>query len=121
MAYIIIGILGLLLVVALFTYISKSRKGNQAEDEIVAPPAECCGAHAICEKGLKRVDEQIEYFDDEELDAFKEIAPDAYTDEQIDSFREILYTIRPEELSDWFISLEKRHINIPDILKQELA
>ena len=30
------------------------------------------------------------------------------------------YTIRPEELSDWFISLEKRGIELPDVLKQEL-
>ena len=119
MIYIIIGIIGLLLVVALFTYLS-SRKQSEPEPPVEAPAAECCGAHAICEKGLKRVDEKIEDFDDEELDAFRGIASNDYTDEQIDQFREILYTIRPEELSDWFISLEKRHIEVPDILKQEL-
>ena len=84
------------------------------------PPADCCGAHAICEKGLKKIDEKIEYFDDEELDQYRGIPSDSFNDQQIDQFREILYTIRPEELSDWFISLEKRGIELPDVLKQEL-
>ena len=119
MIYIIVGILGLLLVVALFTYLS-SRGKKTPEPPVTAPPAECCGAHAICEKGLKRADEKIEYFDDEELDAYSGIPSDAYTDEQIDQFREIFYTIRPEEIPDWFISLEKRHIAFPEPLKQEL-
>lgn len=119
MIYIVIGIIGLLIIVGLFTFFSKMKTGNQ-EEEITVHPVECCGIHAVCEKGLKRIDEKIEYFDDEELDAFKGIAPDGYTDEQIDVFREVLYTVRPEELSDWFISLEKRKIEIPDVLKQEL-
>ena len=103
MIYIVISIIGLLVIVALFTYSSKSKTKTE-EPPVVAPPADCCGAHAICEKGLKKIDEKIEYFDDQ----------------QIDQFREILYTIRPEELSDWFISLEKRGIELPDVLKQEL-
>ena len=53
------------------------------------------------------MDETIEYFDDEELDQFRGIPSDQFNDTQIDQFREILYTIRPEELSGWFISLEK--------------
>ena len=121
MLYIIIGIIGLLVLVALFTFISKIGKHDKEEDKIVAPPTDCCGAHAVCEKGLKKADQTIVYFDDEELDAFRGIAPDEYTDEQIDFFREILYSIRPEELSDWFISLEKREIEIPNVLKQELS
>lgn len=119
MIYIIIGIVGLLFVVALFTHIT-SQGGKTVEPPVVAPSAECCGAHAVCEKGLKRVKEKIEYFDDEELDAYCGIPSDAYTDEQIDQFREIFYTIRSEELSDWLISLEKRQIAFPDQLKQEL-
>lgn len=119
MIYIIISIIGLLVIVALFTFLSKSKKKEEATP-IVAPPADCCGAHAICEKGLKRVDEKIEYFDDEELDQYKGIPSDQFNDAQIDQFREVLYTIRPEELSDWFISLEKRGLELPDVLKQEL-
>lgn len=117
MIYIILGLTGLLVLVALFTYVAR-RKGKEAED-IVAPPAECCGAHAICEKGLKKADPNIDYFDDEELDAYRQIPADAYTDEQIEAFREVMYTLRPEEVEDWLISLEKRDIHLPEILRPE--
>ena len=64
MIYIIISIVGLLVIVALFTYLFKSKQ-KPDDTPVVVPPADCCGAHAICEKGLKRVHEKIEYFDDE--------------------------------------------------------
>ena len=67
------------------------------------------------------MDEKIEYFDDEELDQYRGIPSDRYSDEQIDQFREVLYSIQPEELSDWFISLEKRGLELPDVLTQELC
>lgn len=105
MIYIVISIVGLLVIVALFTYFSKS-KTKVEEPPVVAPPADCCGAHAICEKGLKRIDEKIEYFDDEELDQYKGIPSDRFNDQQIDQFREILYTdpsrrVYPIGLSVW--------------------
>lgn len=117
MLYIILGITGLLVLVALFTYLGKRK--NNLPDEVIAPPADCCGAHAICEKGLKKADHHIDYFDDEELDTFKHVAAYAYSDEQIDAFRDVLYTLRPEEIEDWLISLEKREINLPEILRPE--
>lgn len=117
MIYIILGLTGLLVLVALLTYMTR-RKSKEVED-IVAPPAECCGAHAICEKGLKKANPNIDYFDDEELDAYKQIPADAYTDEQIEAFREVMYTLRPEEVEDWLISLEKRELQLPEILRPE--
>ena len=118
MIYILSGLTGLLILVALFTLIHKRRHSEDPET-IVAPPADCCGAHAICEKGLKKASPQIDYFDDEELDVYRQIAPEAYTDEQIEVFRDILYTLRPEEVEEWLISLDKREINLPLILRQE--
>lgn len=53
------------------------------------------------------------------MDAFRGITADQYTDEQIDIFRDILYTLQKEEVADWLISLEKRGINLPLILRQE--
>lgn len=117
MIYIILGLTGLLVIVALFTYISKRK--NNIPDEIIAPPAECCGAHAICEKGLKKANIHIDYFEDEELDQYKHIPADSYNDAQIEAFRDVLYTLRTEEIEDWLISLEKREINLPEILRQE--
>ena len=119
MIFIILGITGLLILVALFTYIEKRRNKTTGEEEIIAPAAEGCGAHAICEKGLKKADPHIEYFEDEELDIFRNIPADAYSDEQIEIFRDILYTLKPGETGDWLISLEKRSINLPEILRQE--
>lgn len=117
MLYIILGIAGLLVTVALFTFIFRRKNGTP--EEIIAPEEGCCGAHAICEKGLKRIEKQIEYFDDEELDQFKGIAADAYADKQIDMFREVLYTLNKKEVSNWLVSLEQREIALPEILRQE--
>ena len=61
MIYILSGLTGLLILVALFTFIHKRRHSEDPET-IVAPPADCCGAHAICEKGLKKASPQIDYF-----------------------------------------------------------
>lgn len=117
MIYLIGGITGLLIIVALFTFINKHKIPES--EETVVPPAECCGAHAVCEKGLKKVNDTIDYFEDEELDVYRGIQAEAYTDEQIDEFREILYTLPPGETEDWLISLEKRGIQLPAILRQE--
>lgn len=117
MIYIILGIIGLLIIVALFTFLNKRK--NAGPDEIIAPPAECCGAHAVCEKGLKKADSTIDYFEDEELDNYRHIPANAYSDPQIEEFRDVLYTLQPAEIGDWLISLEKREINLPDILRQE--
>ena len=117
MIYLLLGLTGLLIIVALFTFFNK-RKDNQPE-EITAPPAECCGAHAVCEKGLKQAAPHLDYFDDEELDAFRGIPADGYNDVQIDAFRDVLYTLRREEVEDWLISLEKREIYLPEILRPE--
>lgn len=117
MIYLIGGITGLLIIVALFTFINKHKTPDS--EETVVPPAECCGAHAVCEKGLKKVNDTIDYFEDEELDVYRGIQAEAYSDEQIDQFREILYTLPSGETEDWLISLEKRGIQLPAILRQE--
>jgi len=117
MLYMILGLTGLLIIVALFTFIN--RRKNPEPQDIIAPPADCCGAHAICEKGLKKAATAIDYFNDEELDAYRHIPADQYTDAQIDEFREVLYTLRTEEIGDWLISLEKREIQLPEILRSE--
>lgn len=118
MVYIIIGIAGLLVTVALFTFIFGHKKDRSRQD--TPPPVEgCCGAHVICEKGLKKAKQEAEYFEDEELDLFKKRPADSYTDAEIDLFREVLYTLRKEEIAAWLISLEQREIALPQILRPE--
>lgn len=117
MWYIIAALLLLVTVVGTVTYIK--RRKHPEEEEINAPDADCCGAHTVCEKGLKKAEEKIDYFEDEDLDEFKAKAADSYTDSEIDRFRDVLYTLQPKEIEEWLISLEKRDIQLPIILRQE--
>ena len=80
----------------------------------------CCGAHEICEfDDLAFNPEEIIYFNDEELDELSNLREDQFTNQQIDDLREVLYTLRTNEISQWLISMSKRHIHIPGILQQE--
>jgi hypothetical protein len=62
----------------------------------------------------------IEYFDDEELDAFKGRSSDGYTDEEVEQFSYVLNTMPQKEIRDWCRSLHLRGIEIPDQLKDEV-
>lgn len=118
MLYILLGIIGLFVAVALFTGLRREK--NDAEEESGLPVGEeCCGMHASCGKKLKQAELPLDYFEDQELDLYREIPADAYTDEQIDAFREVLYTLAVDEVGDWLASLEKRGIHLPEILRPE--
>ena len=67
----------------------------------------------------RRVFKQIEYYDDEELDRFKGVEPDAYEDADVEEFREVLYTLQEVEVAGWLRSLQLREVNLPDALKDE--
>ena len=83
--------------------------------------SECCGAHDVCEKEqmIRALRQKIEYFNDEELDAYQGIGEDDYTDEQIEEFREVLYTMQTNEIEDWLKSLNLRGVSLPILLKDE--
>ena len=61
----------------------------------------------------------IEYFDVEELVAFKGHPSDKFTDEEVEQFAEVLESLRPEEVAAWGRSLNLRGIELPDALKDE--
>ncbi|HOO84681.1 MAG TPA: hypothetical protein PLS94_08965 [Prolixibacteraceae bacterium] len=123
MELILLLILALGLLIALFVLIKANRrKPNEPKVEQVAaaPASDCCGAHEVCEYDLIKMDEnRIEYYEDEELDAFKNIGEDAYTDKQIDQFREVLYTLKTDEIRYWLLSIERRNIQLPLPLRDE--
>lgn len=83
---------------------------------------ECCGMHVTCEKDslLTAVNPIIEYYDDEELDAYRGTAPDAYSDEAVEEFRNVLLTLRPEEIAGWTRSIQLRGISLPSAVREEL-
>ena len=74
-----------------------------------------CGVNCFCDVMPKQCDqsEEIVYFEDEELDAYKGIAADAYTEQQVAEFEEVLTTMRPNEVPQWLHSLHMRGIELP--------
>lgn len=80
-----------------------------------------CGVSCFCDDAALRrqINEEIVYFDDEELDAYKGIEPQHYTPEQTEDFSEVLTTLQPDEIADWLHSLKLRGICLPDSLRDE--
>lgn len=75
-----------------------------------------CGMRAICSG---KEEEQLEYFEDEELDRFKERAAEDYNDEEIAEFREVLMTLQGHEVAPWLNSLCARGVTLPMALRKE--
>lgn len=90
----------------------------QAEAE-----SECCGLHITCEKDslMAVVSREIEYYDDEELDAYRGMAADAYSDAAIEEFRDVMLTLRPEEIAPWARSIQLRGVELPTAVREELV
>ncbi len=93
-----------------------------AMPEPVEVDSECCGQHEVCEKEslLAAVSKKIEYYDDEELDKYIGVSPDAYTAEQADEFRDVFYTMLDEDVAGWVRSLQLRGIALPDTIRDEV-
>lgn len=127
--YIFIGIIVFFLVALSVSNYIQRKKGNTQERETLPPAINlgrdeeaCCGIHEICEKDslIAAFTEKPEYFDDEELDRFKNRQSDAYTAAEADEFREIFYSVRDEEKPRWIRSLQLRDIAVPDQMKDEI-
>lgn len=122
MSYVTIVVAALLLLGVVTALIHFFSKGDA--DPVAAPPscATCNGNDSRCEQEcmLEAAVKEIEYFDDEELDAFQGRPSDSYTDSEAELFSEVLYTMRPEEVAAWTRSLTLRGINVPNQLKDEL-
>lgn len=100
----------------------RNGKIDSMPEIVVGAESGCCGQHEVCEKDslLAAVSKDIEYYDDEELDRFRERRSDDYSAEEIDEFEDIFTTLRSEEVAGWVRSLQLRGINLPDALKDEV-
>ena len=98
------------------------RHRSDVEPEPATEPEQCCGMHITCERDslLANVSDSIEYFDDEELDAFSGRQSDSYTDDEAELFSDVLYTMRQDEVAAWCRSLHLRGIELPDQIKDEV-
>lgn len=124
MAILIISIIVLGIISMLLGYLHNRKQSNSNEPEapVVIPDNECCGQHEVCQKDslLAGISKKIEYYNDEELDAYKGVSSDSYTEEQAAEFREVLYTMKENEVAGWCRSLQLRGIELPDQLKDEV-
>ncbi len=100
------------------------QKRGKTEDAAPAKPRPegCCGMHEVCEKEslLDGIDYEPEYYDDEELDAYRHRAADSYTPAEIEQFEEVLTTMRAEEVAGWVRSLRLRGVALPEALRDEV-
>ena len=110
----------LLLMVAAFFLLRRFGKGGEVAEEHHdhgGSEGGCCGRHANCEKDL---DGKNLYFDDEELDRFKGVAPEEYVDSDKEEFRHVLYTMKEDEVDTWVLCLQTRGIELPEDVKEEV-
>jgi hypothetical protein len=112
-----------LAMLAVFAYVAGRvwhHPSPSAPAEHIGECGETCGSE-VCEMDclVKAATQKIEYFDDEELDAYKGRPSSQYTDEETEVFRDILYSMREEEVPDWLRSLQLRDIELPDGVKDE--
>lgn len=117
----ILAIVALGFIVMIGTRIFDS-KGT--DDPIVVPASDCSscdGTNVKCEQvcQMEAATKPAEYYDDEELDAFRGRRSDEYNDEEATMFAEVLETLRPDEVRPWSRSLIVRGINMPDQIKDE--
>lgn len=86
-------------------------------------PDGCCGKHAVCEKEIlmqAAVTNDIVYYDDEELDVYHGRAADSYTPAEVEQFEDVLTTMLAADVPGWLQSLERRGINLPNELRDEV-
>ncbi|MBD5214331.1 MAG: phospholipase [Bacteroidales bacterium] len=96
--------------------------GTEAEKEAQPEESECCGMHITCKKDslVAGIDDEIVYYDDEELDRFKGRGADDYEEDEIEEFLEVLLTLDPVEIAGWVRSLVARDIILPTCVREQL-
>lgn len=117
--YILIGIVLFLaaLYIILKTCFKHETAADDHHDHHHGEDGECCGRHTVCSKGY---DNSNLYFDDEELDRFRGIPCEEYSEADIDEFRTVLYTMKEGEVEEWVQCLQKRNIQLPESLREEI-
>lgn len=118
----------LALVVVVLTEIRERRKkaenheptAENAEPQANVRPEGCCGEHLVCEREtLLQTNAQIDYYDDEELDALAGVAPEDFTPEQLEAIREVFNTLKESDVPGWCRSLQLRNITLPPDIREE--
>ncbi len=99
---------------------SPAEASEQSEQTTQTDDDACCGQHLVCEKdSLLYQGEEIVYYDDEELDAYKGLSAEAYTEAQLRDFEEVFFSLQDRDMAGWLRSLQLREINLPLELRDE--
>lgn len=113
----------LLVVVVVVLYEIRERSRGSTPEEAARPqerPEGCCGEHLVCEREtLLQTNAQIEYYDDEELDAMAGMAPEDYTAAQAAAIREVFNTLKESDVAGWCRSMQLRNIALPPDVREE--
>ncbi len=113
-------VVGVLATLVFSWFSSKKNDAKTQEAPVAVPDVDCCGAHDVCDKETLLSDnDEIVYYQDEELDVYRLKHPGSYLPYEIEQFREILYTMRDDEVAGWLRSLQLRGINPPHIVREE--
>ena len=123
MLYLVIALIALGIIAAVIGLLSHNKDGSpDVINNNTTSCASCDGFDPRCEQEcmMEAATKPIEYFDDEELDEFKDRPSDKYSDDEVEMFREVLYTMKTEEVKEWCRSLTLRKISLPDQLKDEV-
>lgn len=106
---------------------ASTRNGRTATPPAPQPESEPCTDSACTLRGLCPNDavmacasDEVVYYDDEELDAFKGRAAEDYSAEETEQFRDVLYTLMAADLIGWEQSLRKRGVEMPRAIRDEL-
>lgn len=102
--------------------VGAAMEGGMTPADEASGPAECCGMHVTCERDslLSAVSDEIVYYDDEELDAYRGVGASDYTPEAIEEFRDVLLSLLPHDIAGWARSLQLRGIELPAPVRDEL-
>lgn len=96
----------------------RRRKRLSNGEELAEPSQECCGQHLVCEReSLLNSSAEIEYYDDEELDALANRSGDDYDESELKMFEDVFYSLREEDVAGWCRSLQLRSIELPEQIR----
>ena len=119
-----VALLSLGVVVGVAELIKRRRGGEAAVAvEPKSSCATCTGSSDKCEQEcmMEAATKEIEYYDDEELDAFRGRPSSEYTAEEAEQFGYVLSTMRDDEVAGWCRSLTLRGIELPNQIKDEVV
>jgi len=107
------------LILMITTYLNRRNKTEETEI-VINNDGECCGAHEVCDRdSLLSSGADVEYFDDEDLDALAHIAPEKLTEDQQKQLSDVFYTLKESDVAAWLRSLQLRSIQLPMSLREE--